>query len=111
MAKKALETSLSQVALVRTSAEKYLTLARELRPWWVLLVPFLLWRGKKTYDKEFRHILDTMKTEASAVQAEAAQTSAKHIRAEAKALRAQAKLADKRAKELQAEAKKAKKKA
>jgi predicted secreted acid phosphatase len=109
MAKKALETSLSQVALVRASAEKYLNLVRELRPWWVVLVPFLAWRGKKTYDKEFRRILDEMKTEASTVQAEVAEVAAKQTRAEAKALRAQAKAADKLAKKLQAEAKKARK--
>ncbi|MBA3469433.1 MAG: hypothetical protein H0T53_07280 [Herpetosiphonaceae bacterium] len=109
MAKKALETSLSQVALVRTSAEKYLNLARDLRPWWVLLVPFLAWRGKKTYDKEFRNILDEMKTKATAAQAEVAQNTVEQTRDQAKALRALAKQADKRAKELKAEAKRAKK--
>ncbi len=109
MAKKALETSLSQVALVRASAEKYLGLARELRPWWVVLVPFLAWRGKKTYDKEFRTILDELKTQATAAQATAAQATVEQTRDQAKALRALAKQADKRAKELKAEAKQAKK--
>lgn len=105
MAKKALQTSLGTVSLLRTRAERYLNLFGELRPWWPVLVPFLLWRGKKAYDKEFRHMLDEVKVEAKVLQAAAKQNEAKQAKAQAKILQAEAKQADKQAKRLHTEAK------
>jgi hypothetical protein len=67
-----------------------------MRPWWVVLVPFLAWRGKKTYDKEFRRILGELKTAARTAQADCRAGHAKQTRAQAKALRGQAKQAEKR---------------
>jgi hypothetical protein len=53
LAKGGLKLLLGQVVLVRGQAERYRDNLNELRPWWPLLIPFLLWRGKKAYDNEY----------------------------------------------------------
>lgn len=57
LAKGGLKLLLSQVALARGQVERYRDNFNELRPWWPLLIPFLLWRGKKAYDKEYRETI------------------------------------------------------
>ncbi|HYF63666.1 MAG TPA: hypothetical protein VD886_12680 [Herpetosiphonaceae bacterium] len=54
LAQSGLRLLLGQVALARVQAERHRDNFNELRPWWPLLIPFLLWRGKKAYDKEYR---------------------------------------------------------
>ena len=52
--KGALNLGLGQISLLRTTVQRYSETLNEMRPWWPVLIPFLLWRGKQAYNKELR---------------------------------------------------------
>lgn len=50
---------LSPLKLIKETADMYRQQFQDMRPWWPVLIPFLLWRARKAYRKEFDETLAT----------------------------------------------------
>ncbi|HEY1012080.1 MAG TPA: hypothetical protein VGE07_05190 [Herpetosiphonaceae bacterium] len=50
---------LGPLKLLKETAEMYRQQFEDLRPWWPLLIPFLLWSARKAYQKEYIETLAT----------------------------------------------------
>lgn len=55
MFKKAKASGFEMLGL-RAQAERYLYSFQSLRKWWFVLIPYLIWRGRKTYRSEMQKI-------------------------------------------------------
>ncbi len=56
MIKQKIVATLSSITSVRVQVDGYRQKFQDLKPWWPILIPFLLWRGKRAYDQELKAV-------------------------------------------------------
>lgn len=56
MVKQRILSTFGNITKVRAQVEDYRQKFQDLRPWWPVLIPFLLWRGKRAYDQEMKNV-------------------------------------------------------
>ncbi len=56
MVKQKILATLSNITSVRVQVDGYRQRFQDLKPWWPILIPFLLWRGKRAYDRELKAV-------------------------------------------------------
>ena len=56
MVKQTILATLGNITKIRVQIDGYRQKFQDLKPWWPVLIPFLLWRGKRAYDQEMKAV-------------------------------------------------------
>ncbi len=54
---KSLGATAGKLSLAKVAAERWMQAAQDLRPWWPLLIPYLVWQARKTYKRSYSETL------------------------------------------------------